>query len=751
MVHEFSYNDENFIYYDPTDIEEILNHVNRDTVSKKKTLYYNSPNSFDIETTSYIRDDKKLAFMYMWSFALEDYVIVGRTWQEFIDVCSAITDSMVTYSRRRFVVYVHNLSFEFQWLRKWFEWEKVFSLDRREPILAVTTTGIEFRCSYVLSGYALKDLPVKEHKKLVGAIDYGLVRHSETPLQKSELAYSIRDVQTVVEYIGNKITEDGNITKIPMTKTGYVRLACRRSCFGKGKHGEKYDSYINMISKLTLFPEEYSMLKDGFQGGFTHANALYVRRCERGINGKHFLENVGSFDITSDYPAEMVAENGFPMSKGKFYNNPSRRLVKESIANYFCILDVSFYDLEDVVHIDNPISLSRCTDYSKKGVVLNNGRVVCAPYVRMTITHIDLEIINACYQYKRFIVHRLIRYKRGYLPKEFITQVLEFYKAKTTLKGLSGFDPVTGEDYERKYMWGKENVNATFGCTVTDVCQPLIVYDNDAVKIWDEKEVNILETLKKYNSQKNRFLFYPWGVAITSFARRRLWGVILAVGWDYVYSDTDSVKILNPEKHLHIFKKSDEIITRKLQKAIEHHGLTWDDVAPKNQKGEPKQLGLWEWEHTYSKFRTCGAKRYICEYDDALEVKRYDETGKQHIDKYNLTLTVSGLNKKSAIPYLLKKYKTNENVFKHFTQGLEVPPPFSGRMVSYYIDDETSGNIIDYLGNRYTCVERSSVALENTSYTMDYADSYERYKAYIDGWVGIHDPKQELEKRLKIE
>lgn len=749
MKHEIEYEGENFIHYDPEDIGDILKRVSRETVSKQKIIYYNSANSFDIETTSYITERGKLAFMYMWSFALGDDVIIGRTWEQFVDVIKQISESMVCYHRRRFVVYCHNLSFEYQWFRHYFEWEKVFSLDKREPILAVTTSGIEFRCSYVLSGYALKDLPVKQYKKLVGAVNYNLVRHSETPLVPADLAYSIRDVQVVVEYIRGKIAEDGNITKIPMTKTGYVRKACRASCLGSGKHGGQYENYMSMISKLTIFPEEYDMLKDAFQGGFTHANAYHVRRCERGIDGKHYLENVGSFDITSDYPAEMIAENGFPMSKGRFYNNPSRRLVRESIEKYFCILDITFYDLEDVVHIDNPISLSRCTDYPKKGVVTNNGRVVKAQYARMTITQLDLEVIQACYDCKRYKVHRLIRYKRGYLPTEFIKQVLAFYKAKTTLKGLKGFDPETGEDYERKYAWGKENVNATFGCTVTDICQPMINYNPDTIdpkKIWTEEPADIESTLRRYNKKKNRFLFFPWGVYITSAARRRLWGVILAVGWDYVYSDTDSVKILNPEKHLEIFKRSDEIITKKLRKAVEYHGLTWDDVAPKNQKGEPKQLGLWEWEHTYTKFKTCGSKRYMAEYPDALEIKDGGE-----IKTYNLSLTVSGLNKKTAIPYLLNKYKTNEEVFKRFTDGLEVPPGKSGRMVSYYLDAPMQAEVVDYLGNRYTIKEKSGVALENTSYTMDCVESYERYKAYINDWVGINDPSSELERRLHIE
>lgn len=136
----------------------------------------------------------------------------------------------------------------------------------------------------------------------------------------------------------------------------------------------------------------------------------------------------------------------------------------------------------------------------------------------------------------------------------------------------------------------------------------------------------------------------------------------------------------------------------------------------------------------------------MAEYPDALEIKTGDD-----IKTYNLSLTVSGLNKKTAIPYLLDKYKTNDEVFKQFTDGLEVPPGKSGRMVSYYLDSPMQADVVDYLGNRYTIKEKSGVALENTSYTMDCVESYERYKAYINDWVGINDPSSELERRLHIE
>ena len=50
--------------------------------SKKKPATYEIVTSFDIETTSYEQQGEQMAFMYIWQFAIEDYVIYGRTWEE---------------------------------------------------------------------------------------------------------------------------------------------------------------------------------------------------------------------------------------------------------------------------------------------------------------------------------------------------------------------------------------------------------------------------------------------------------------------------------------------------------------------------------------------------------------------------------------------------------------------------------------------------------------------------------------------
>ena len=53
--------------------------------------------------------------MYEWTLGLNGAVIIGRTWEEFIQVYKTLTDTLHTFTDRRLVIYVHNpvLSFSF--------------------------------------------------------------------------------------------------------------------------------------------------------------------------------------------------------------------------------------------------------------------------------------------------------------------------------------------------------------------------------------------------------------------------------------------------------------------------------------------------------------------------------------------------------------------------------------------------------------------------------------------------------------
>ena len=100
----------------------------------RKITYYNIACSFDIETSSFYIDDEKRACMYIWMLDINGAFVYGRTWDELIKLLSDISDFLGLCHDRRLVIYVHNLSYEFQWIRKHFEWYTVFSLREREPL-----------------------------------------------------------------------------------------------------------------------------------------------------------------------------------------------------------------------------------------------------------------------------------------------------------------------------------------------------------------------------------------------------------------------------------------------------------------------------------------------------------------------------------------------------------------------------------------------------------------------------------------
>lgn len=686
--------------YKPEEIISVLQLVmagERVIKTNKKIAYYNVPCSFDIETSSFFRstgkdENEKCAIMYEWTFGINGAVIIGRTWNEFFTMLQAVSDFLALSVNTRLVCYVHNLAYEFQFIRKWLEWEKVFSIDNRKPIYAVTTSGIEFRCSYLLSGYSLAklgdELRTYHIKKLVGNLDYSLVRHSETPLTPDEIAYCVNDVKIVMAYIAERMEIDGNITRIPLTKTGYVRNYCRESCFyEKGvsrKKSFKYLRYMEIMKGLRLTPDEYKQLKRAFQGGFTHANPFY--------SGK-ILDNVASDDFTSSYPAVMLSEM-FPMSSSEKIKIESKEQFDHNLKYYCCLFDIEITGLQSRLYYENYISRSRC--WGVVNAVTNNGRVVSAERLFTTVTEQDYMIIKTFYTWDSLKVGNFRRYRKGYLPTDFVKAILKLYRDKTTLKGVEG--------KEVEYLKSKEMLNSCYGMAVTDIVRDEIIYNNDE---WGTESPDYEKTIIKYNGNRSRFLYYPWGVWVTAYARRNLFTGILEFGNDYIYSDTDSIKSLNHEKHMDYINRYNENIRNKLYRAMDFHKIPRESIEPETIQGVKKCLGVWDYEGEYARFKTLGAKRYMTE-----------KNGK-------ISITVAGLNKKVCVPYMVEKW--GDEVFNKFDDELYIPPKYTGKNTHTYIDDERSGIITDYTGKSGNYYERSSVHLMESDYSLSISQEYAEY------------------------
>lgn len=721
IVQEFQRSLSHSEVYHPGDVPKLCEYLENHilTTKFKKVHYLEFPASFDIEASSFYDDQgRKCATMYVWSLGIMGRVIIGRTWEEFVYTLNTISINLMLSEEKRLVVYVHNIDYDFQFFRKWLTWTHVFSIDDRKPLYAISDIGIEFRCSYKLSGYSLetvgKNLKRFQIRKLAGDLDYSVKRHSRTPLTAQELQYVINDSLVVMAYIMECMIEEGTITKIPLTKTGYVRRFVREACFGKTKESKlEYHQFISGLRISSV--DEYHQLKRAFQGGFTHASPFFVNKT---------VTDGNSEDITSSYPTTIVAEGGFPMSSAQIVHIKSMEEFEENLRSYCCLFDIEFFGIESTFLFDNYLSSSRC--YGLQGEVISNGRVVRADHLITTITEQDYFIIRKCYRWAgnpRIGTFR--RYKRGYLPTPLVNAVLELYKDKTELKGVPGRE----EEYNRK----KEMINSCYGMAVTDPIREEIVYDantwpSERRKQGEKKKRVSKDTIqaeiKKYNNSFSRFLFYPWGVWITAFARRNLWTAIFHLQDDYIYSDTDSVKYRNAEKHKSFFEQYNQIITGDIRKACEYHHIDPAKACPLTIKGKPKPLGVWDFDGQYSRFKTLGAKRYLVEYSD--ESENGEEAG-------HIRITVAGVNKTKGAQYLTqgwaftRDHQEVNSPFDKFSNQLEVPPEFTGKLTHTYIDREINTTLTDFLGNTTPIHELSVVHMEPTGYSLTMASSFLAY------------------------
>ena len=681
--------------------------------SIQKISYGNVACTIDLETSSFYNErNEKTAIMYAGTIGINGVQYLFRTYDELKTIISDIYSIFELNASKRLIFYIHNLGFDFQFINRHFDVGKVFAINTREPIKApIYNDSIELRDSLVLSGYSLEK--VGEHlqkykvKKLVGDLDYNLIRHSETLLSDTEKGYIFNDGLVVMAYIQEQIESHGNnITRIPLTKTGEIRNLCRKNCLYGGQSSHKkntgtYKDYHRFMLGLSIRSvEEYKQLRQRvFTGGFTHANAFY---------NNVIVKDVDSYDFTSSYPYVMVSEK-YPYGRAELIEIKTKEELKKNLDKYCCMFDVRFINIEEKINYEHPISISHCR--KKLNALEDNGRLVKADMIETSMTNVDFQIIKRFYKWEKMYIKNFRRYKKNYLPKAFIKTILDLYKNKTELKNVIG--------KESEYMYSKELVNACYGMTVTDICRSEIQYINNKWELQELTEDDYTKLLKSYNVKKNRFLAYQWGVWVTAYARRNLFTGIYNAGMNYIYSDTDSIKLkLTPEFKEYV-KRYNEKVVQKLQRAMDYHKLDISLCSPKTIDGKIKTLGLWDYESHYTRFKTLGAKRYMTE-----------SNGK-------ISLTVSGINKKFAIPYL---QTLNKDLFDLFSEDLYIPKEYTimengkqviksgtGKNIHTYIDEEQSGFITDYLGKKSYYHELSSVHIEKADYTLSISDVYLSY------------------------
>lgn len=560
--------------------------------------YLDLVTAFDIETSPVPGTEESGMYIWQWQFGL-DYTVMGRTWDELRCLIAKLLD--VLPEDRTLVILVHNLSYEFQFLRTVYSFQpdEVFAVDSRKVLKATMyKRRLEFRCTYLHSNMSLKAYLQKmnvEHQKISGdEFDYSRQRFPFTELSELELQYCQNDVLGLVEAYMEQMRRDGdNLQTIPMTSTGYVRRDAKRAMRLAPRE---------MVPNMQPDIEQYRLLRECFRGGNTHANRYYVGR---------IVENVHSADRSSSYPDE-ICNKQFPTTRFRWLGVPKieyiRRHIKQGHAVAFrvALWDVSMRDPYDGFPY---LPRSKC--YNVIDGIYDNGRVLAARYLETSCTDVDWKIIQRQYKWKHIKGVKAMWAHYGPLPRPLVLTAIEYYRDKTALKGLKSDDG----SIEYQYARSKELLNSLYGMMAQDPVKFNIEFHEDSVEIFQTADQDPEQVLLKY--QKRAFLCYQWGVWVTAHARADLQAGLDLAGHNAVYCDTDSVKYTG-----------DVDWSEYNQKCIE--ACLESGAHATDAKGVEHYTGVYEPEDTVD-FVTLGAKKYAYRYPDG-----------------RLVITVAGVNKKKG-------------------------------------------------------------------------------------------------------
>lgn len=652
--------------------------------------------TFDTETTSYFsRDGKqweylapnsdisaypfKCGIVYIWTFSINDTVYYGRTLEEF----KRLIVRLRALNSAKFIIYVHNLGYDFQFLRNIFNFDTVFARKAYRPIYAICSEyNLEFRCSYYLTNLSLANA-AKEYgnrPKKAGDLDYNKPRIPKTPLTETELGYCEYDCLALYDVIAHFKAEYGNLVNIPLTSTGRVRRVVKERLTQND-----YD-YMRRIKRQYPDFENYTRLAHTLIGGYTSANYLYVSDDELDI-----IEDVVSVDKASSYPYVMVTKR-YPCSAFKQVNVD--RINDKNNRRHYC-----YYGKIAMSNFVSRMAMCYISDskaYNKKNCETNNGRIFQGDYLEMFVTDIDYDIIRRNYEGN---IQWLALYesRKQYLSKAYIDYILELYENKTSLKNI--------EEKAAIYALSKTYINALYGMMCTNNLRDELFFNSDFQ--WDIKELSDTQ-IKERLADMHPFLNFSWGVWVLAYARAELWRVIFAVGNDNVYNDTDSSKIVHFDEHKADIDRINTDILEELKRAATDLQIPLSKFMPKDKEGIAHPLGLFEIDGRYKTFATYGAKNYAYTLEDE-----------------SFHFTISGMAKTRQVRTPTEDDDGKEPTMKSMSQYRKGKSFPSARKSFFYCDNQQKGIILtDFEGREFISNYRYGIAMIDTTYTIGQSKDY---------------------------
>lgn len=574
------------------------------------------------------------------------------------------------------LILVHNLTYEFYnaifnmpILHKLLEEdsERVFAISSTK-ILNIKVGNLVFMDSLILFSKSLSTCAseigmVKNEENKT----YNEVWTEQSELPQWEYDYNEHDLDLVAVYFSKFVKllnlETNDITSFMktriMTSTGMVKYVCKQI---NSKEALQIQQRITKETQESINADVQKWIENYvFRGGV----CISIPSNTFVIN-----EQVHSIDFASAYPSNMVTAI-FP--KGKLIKTNGNRvreldeLMKSSNFSYkyfwntmrlyqpykmfifkVRIKNVSIKEFNNGNEIMY-ISSAKCEEILDNGLIVN-GRIIKCKELVISGTELDYILMRLFYNFELDeVILEYCPQKVGLLSEYKILSISKFAVGKEVFKKLEQcsdnydkfikkcneyvVDNLTfGEVFKETneiatpnnmkhikdvchtyLMNNKAKLNAQYGIGVQHQFQQVIKYNNYQFDIGEDEQLN-------WNKNEN----YLQGIYITAHTRFRLLLMarhLIENGFDIVYFDTDSIKVMgNKEELFKIINEWNdmiEILRNRLKRRYKEDNLFLSN------------FGNFDYEGTYDYFITHGSKRYISIEDNEVHC------------------TISGVNKKA--------------------------------------------------------------------------------------------------------
>lgn len=669
--------------------------------SKKRDAVYREITKKGRKTLEYVPYYNHIVIwtMSIRLFNLDICTLYGRKPSELINCIDKILEVL----NGKFThFYIHNLSFDYTYLRKFFFKAYGFPVEQLNvkshyPIQIKFENGLVLRDSLILSQRGLEkwasDLNAPAQKQ-TGKWDYDKLRNQDSEISEDELTYAEFDTLSGTQCIDiTKQQLHKHIGDMPYTATGILRDELKK--LATENNAKK------LFNKIVPDFNDYKFMVSFFHGGYVHGNREYLE--------SNLLSGVQGYDFVSSYIFCLLCCL-YPITKFKPLTGQHDidYIIRNSDKYAFMFtLRLANVKLKDPNFPMPVLQFSKCKTIND---VTDNGRILAAQFIELNTNEIDLKLIDKYYSYDKehSAIFNIKVAKKGYLPDWFRNHLYKLFTDKTKLKGV---DKVL-------YQIQKGKLNAGYGLSVQrqDKLMFLECFEDyiseDGIEYHDgmyreDKSIPPEEVYLKNIKKRSVFLPYQWGCWTTSYALEHLFELGSCCKL-WLYSDTDSVYGIGWNKKL--VKK----LNYKYRKMNERAGF-----KAVNHKGKDYWLGVAETslEDKYSEFKYVGAKRYCgrCKADNELHI------------------TVAGVPKSAA--------KCLNDDIKNFKLNFVFKGEDSGKKTHHYmyVDDI----YIDENGNETA----DSVDLSPCDYELDVVEyhSLDEYLEVVDytaipyysdeGWV----------------